>query len=77
MSCHHAAPLVRQKPHVTCLVGFLQEADEVTQEQQSWGEAERGKRWGKLGTSVSIKGMYDICLGCGPFGRMQSWQITV
>ena len=57
MSCHHAAPLVRKKPHATCLVGFLQEADEVTQEQQSRGGSRTRETMGEtLGTSVSIKG---------------------
>lgn len=57
MSCHHAAPLVRKKTHATCLVGFLQEADEVTQEQQSRGGSRTRETMGEtLGTSVSIKG---------------------
>ena len=56
MSCHHAAPLVRQKPHVTCLVGFLQEADEVTQEQQSWGKPNEGNDGENWGPRFPLKG---------------------
>lgn len=54
---------------IAVLSGFLQAADEVTQEQQSRGKPNEGNDGGNLGTSVSIKRMYDICLGCGPSAR--------
>lgn len=72
MSCHHAAPLVRKKPHGTCFVGVLQEADEVTQEQQSRGKPNEGNDGGNWGPRFPLKACMIYVLGVALPPRMHA-----